>query len=212
MKKRHEERAKQMAKDGKKPDFKKDCKKDCKKDGKDCPKPDFKKDGHHKSHAHHGPKPDFKGPRDHKPFFVKWDLNKDGVIAKDELPKDDKRAEGFFNRLDKNKDGKVCKKEIGEFFQEMKKRHEKFAKDGKPGPRPDFKGPRPFPPFDPAKAAEGFFGKADLDKNGNITKDELTKFFAEGQKKFKERMEQMKKDGKKPECKKGPKPEKKADK
>ena len=86
-----------------------------------------------------GPRPDFKGPqgpRGPMTLFV-FDANKDGVVTKDELPKDKKFFEGMFDRTDADKDGKVTKEEEDAHKAELQKRYEQRkangAKPGKPG-------------------------------------------------------------------------------
>ena len=81
------------------------------------------------AHRHHG---DF--------TIFKFDANKDGVVTKDELPKDNKFVEGMFDRTDADKDGKVTKDEEAAHKAELQKRYEqrkangpKPGKPGKPG-------------------------------------------------------------------------------
>ncbi len=248
-----------------------------------------------------GQGPKKQGPREHQCPMLRFDANKDGVITKDELPKDDPRAAGFFARLDSNKDGKVTKQEMDSFASEMKKKFEQMkaqrekeqanstdpkAKpadgaqwhkhhaqghdgkgkfdgkkgpkfdgkgpkdgkckfdgkkgskfdgkgpkdgkckfDGKKGPKFDGKGPKDGkckfdgkkgpkfdgkgPKFDgkkgcpammrefnPDKAVEFFFSKADTNKDGQISKAELKAFFVVGHKKMMEFHKNMNKDGK----------------
>ena len=90
-----------------------------------------------------GPRPDgFKGPqgpRGPMSLFV-FDANKDGVVTKDELPKDKKRFESMFDYTDADKDGKVTKAEEDAHKAELQKRYEQRkangGKPGKPGKKP----------------------------------------------------------------------------
>ena len=129
------------------------------------------------AHRHHG---DF--------TILKFDANKDGVVTKDELPKDAKFLAGLFDRIDADKDGKLTKAEDDAFKAEMKKKFEArkaaAAKDGKkPFPPKKFDGKKPFPPkfagkkpfppkFDADKAVDFIFAQADTNKDGQISREE----------------------------------------
>ena len=79
--------------------------------------------------------------------LFKFDANKDGVVTKDELPKDNKFVEGMFNHTDADKDGKVTKAEEDAHKAELQKRYEQRkanGKSGKPG-KPDKSGKKPAP-------------------------------------------------------------------
>ena len=140
-----------------------------------------------------GPRPDgFRGPQGPRgpqqgPTLFKFDANKDGVVTKDELPKDNKFIEGMFNHTDADKDGKVTKEEEAARKAELQKRYEQRranagARPQRPmppkgqrpqgqrpqGPRPDFKGPQ-----GPRGPMTLF--KFDVNKDGVVTKDELPK-------------------------------------
>ena len=56
--------------------------------------------------------------------IFKFDANNDGVVTKDELPKDAKFLAGLFDRIDADKDGKVTKAEEDTFKAEVQKRNE----------------------------------------------------------------------------------------
>ncbi|MBR0237262.1 MAG: EF-hand domain-containing protein [Thermoguttaceae bacterium] len=96
------------------------------------------------AHRHHG---DF--------TIFKFDANNDGVVTKDELPKDAKFLAGLFDRIDADKDGKLTKAEDDAFKAELKKKFEArkaaAAKDGKKPFPPKHFGKKPFPgkPFPP---------------------------------------------------------------
>ena len=122
------------------------------------------------------------GPRAPMTLF-KFDANNDGVVTKDELPKDNKFVEGMFNHTDADKDGKVTKEEEDAHKAELKKRYEQYkAKAGDKPRRPQPpKGPRPQGPRpNGAKAPQGPRGpitlfRFDANKDGVVTKDELPK-------------------------------------
>ena len=131
-----------------------------------------------------GPRSGFKGPqgpRGPMSLFV-FDANKDGVVTKDELPKDKKFFEGMFNNTDADKDGKVTKEEEDAHKAELKKRYEQYkAKAGDRPRRPQPpKGQRPQGPRPGFKGPQGPRGpmtlfKFDANKDGVVTKDELPK-------------------------------------
>ena len=74
-----------------------------------------------------------KGPRGPMTLF-KFDANNDGVVTKDELPKDNKFVEGMFNRTDADKDGKVTKEEEAAHKEKLQQKYEqRKAKGPKPG-------------------------------------------------------------------------------
>jgi hypothetical protein len=94
-----------------------------------------------------GPRPGFKGPQGPRgPMTLfKFDANKDGVVTKDELPKDNKFVEGMFNHTDADKDGKVTKEEEDAHKAELQKRYEQRKANGpKPG-KPGKSGKKPAP-------------------------------------------------------------------
>ena len=94
-----------------------------------------------------GPRPSFKGPQGPRgPMTLfKFDANKDGVVTKDELPKDNKFVEGMFNHTDADKDGKVTKEEEAAHKAELQKRYEQRKANGpKPG-KPGKSGKKPAP-------------------------------------------------------------------
>ena len=123
-----------------------------------------------------------KGPRGPMTLF-KFDANNDGVVTKDELPKDNKFVEGMFNRTDADKDGKVTKEEEAAHKAELQKRYEQRKANA--GDRPH----RPQPPKgqrpqgsrpDGFKGPQGPRGpmtlfKFDANNDGVVTKDELPK-------------------------------------
>ncbi|MBR6436233.1 MAG: EF-hand domain-containing protein, partial [Thermoguttaceae bacterium] len=69
------------------------------------------------------------GPRAPMTLF-KFDANNDGVVTKDELPKDNKFVEGMFNHTDADKDGKVTKEEEDAHKAELNKRYVSLCADG----------------------------------------------------------------------------------
>ena len=148
------------------------------------------------AHRHHG---DFS--------ILKFDANKDGVVTKDELPKDAKFLAGLFDRIDADKDGKLTKAEDDAFKAEMKKKFEarKAAapKDGKKPFPPKFDGKKPFPPKAPGKKPfpPKFDGKKPLPPKADGRKPFPPKF--DGKKPF-----PPKADGKKPLPPKAPFPPK----
>ncbi len=97
--------------------------------------------GHHKGHHDrpgferkfegHGPR----GDRDRKrpDFFAMGDVNKDGVITKDEmLAKQTERLEEFFATVDTDKDGKLTREEMEKGRELMKaKMKARFEADRK---------------------------------------------------------------------------------
>ena len=137
-----------------------------------------------------GPRPDFKGPQGPRPQMTlfRFDANKDGVVTKDELPKDNKFVEGMFDRTDADKDGKVTKEEEAAHKAELQKRYEQRranAGDRPQRPQPP-KGPRPQGKRPQGPRPDGFKGpqgprgpmtlfKFDANKDGVVTKDELPK-------------------------------------
>ena len=135
-----------------------------------------------------GPRPQGQrpqGPRGPQqgPTLFKFDANKDGVVTKDELPKDNKFVEGMFDRTDADKDGKVTKEEETARKAELQKRYEQRranAGDRPRHPQPP-RGPRPQGPRpDGFKGPQGPRGpmtlfKFDANKDGVVTKDELPK-------------------------------------
>ena len=136
-----------------------------------------------------GPRPDFKAPQGPRPQMTlfRFDANKDGVVTKDELPKDNKFVEGMFDRSDADKDGKVTKAEEDAHKAELQKRYEQRRANAgdrpqRPmtprGPRPQ--GQRPQGPRPDFKAPQGprpqmTLFRFDANKDGVVTNDELPK-------------------------------------
>lgn len=106
-----------------------------------------------------------------------WDLNRDGILTKDEVP-----DAGIFGKIDADKDGKVTREEVAAFLglvpapkRDGKGPEGKEGKDAKGG-KPEEKKSESAPEVEPRTIRErvdDLFRRNDLDKDGKIQRKEL---------------------------------------
>ncbi|MDO4571497.1 MAG: hypothetical protein Q4D38_14020, partial [Planctomycetia bacterium] len=137
--------------------------------------------------AGEGPKPG-KGPRGPKgPNPIHEKMEKDGFVVIADLPTDTpERAKEWLGKVDADKDGKVTKDEMKTFFDAKKKEWEERKSKAKAG-HDAFREKMDKDGFVlisevPAEAPEhfkNFLAKADADKDGKVTKEEMKAAFKE---------------------------------
>lgn len=103
-----------------------------------------------------------------------WDLNRDGILTKDEVP-----DAGIFGKIDADKDGKITREEVATFLgiaPAPKKGPEgkegKGAKAGKPEEKKSESAPE-VEPRTIKERVDDLFRKNDIDKDGKIQRKEL---------------------------------------